>query len=147
MKSNGKCALVTGGTSGIGLELAKCFAQDGYDVVIVARDQAEQQQTSSELTNSYGVTVNTIAKDLFDEKASQEVYDEVSGKGLKVTALLNNAVQGEYGFFHETAIEPDIDLVNLNIVAPLYLTKLFVKDMIALYYRQVRRVFHRSRSL
>jgi short-subunit dehydrogenase len=131
MKSNGKCALITGGTSGIGLELARCFAKDGYSLVIVARDEQELQQTAGELQSSYGVEVTTIAKDLFDEQASQEVYDEVKQKGLEVSALVNNAGQGEYGFFWETAIERDIDIVRLNIIAPIFLTKLFVKDMIA----------------
>ena len=131
MKSNGKCALVTGGTSGIGLELARCFAKDGYDLVIVARDESELKATASELGIQHGIKVTTIAKDLFDEKASQEVYDEVKSKGIEVSALVNNAGQGEYGFFHETDIERDIDIVKLNIIAPLYLTKLFVKDMIA----------------
>ncbi|HYD21781.1 MAG TPA: SDR family oxidoreductase [Flavipsychrobacter sp.] len=131
MKTNGKCALVTGGTSGIGLELARCFAADGYDLVLVARDEAELRNTASELGIQHGVKVITIAKDLFDEQASQEVYDEVKSKGIEVNALVNNAGQGEYGFFHETDIERDMDIVKLNIIAPLYLTKLFVKDMIA----------------
>src|SRR4051812_46757977 len=129
--SSTKCALITGGTSGIGFELAKLFAKDGYHLIIVARDETELQQAAQELKGQHGVQVTTIAKDLFKITAPQEVYDEVKAKGLQVDVLVNDAGQGEYGFFHETDINRDLNIIHLNIIAPVYLTKLFVKDMIA----------------
>ncbi len=60
-----KTALITGGTSGIGRELANCFAQDKYNLIIVARSQQELDQTAQEIRQQHGVEVLTIAKDLF----------------------------------------------------------------------------------
>ncbi|MCD6064528.1 MAG: Estradiol 17-beta-dehydrogenase [Flavipsychrobacter sp.] len=130
-KNTEKCALVTGGTSGIGYELAKLFAKDGYDLVIVARDENELSQTAEELKQQFAVHVTTLAKDLFKTETSQEIYDEVKAKGLHVNVLVNNAGQGEYGFFEEVDIQRHLDIIQLNVVAPVYLTKLFLKDMIA----------------
>ena len=65
MADNQKYALITGGTSGIGRELAKLFAQDNYNLVLVARSQDDLAQTAAELQQQYGVQVTTIAKDLF----------------------------------------------------------------------------------
>jgi uncharacterized protein len=130
-QGNGKTALITGGTSGIGYELAKLFAKDGYDLVLVARTEEDLSKAANELGAAHGVNVTTIAKDLFKVEASQEVYDEVKGKGIHIDVLVNDAGQGEYGFFYETDIRRDIDIINLNIIAPVYLTKLFVKDMMA----------------
>jgi len=127
----GKTVLVTGGTSGIGYELAKLFAKDGYGLVLVSRTEEDLKRVADELKQAHGVKVDYIAKDLFKEAASQEVYDEVKAKGLHIDVLVNDAGQGEYGFFYETDIHRDLDIISLNIIAPVYLTKLFIKDMIA----------------
>lgn len=129
--STTKCALITGGTSGIGLELARLFAKDGYNLVIIARDETELQKAAQELKSESGIQVTTIAKDLFKGEAPKEIYDEVHAKGLQVDVLVNDAGQGEYGFFHETAIERDLNIIQLNIVSLVHLTKLFLQDMIA----------------
>ncbi len=130
MNSN-KNALITGGSSGIGLELAKLFAKDGYGLVLVARTEADLAKAARELRSEYNVPVTTISKDLFNPYAAQEVYDEVQSKGLQIDVLVNDAGQGEYGFFHEYDIQRDIDLVNLNITSLLHMTKLFMKDMLS----------------
>ena len=127
--SKGKCALITGGSSGIGYELAKLFAKDGYELILVARTESELQRVASELSSTNNIQVTTIAKDLFDIDAPQEIYDEVKAKGLHVDVLVNDAGQGEYGFFTEIDMKRDLDVINLNIVAPVLLTKLFLKDM------------------
>ena len=127
--SKGKCALITGGSSGIGYELAKLFAKDGYELILVSRTESELQRVASELSSTNNIQVTTIAKDLFDIDAPQEIYDEVKAKGLHVDVLVNDAGQGEYGFFTEIDMKRDLDVINLNIVAPVLLTKLFLKDM------------------
>jgi len=127
----GKYALLTGATSGIGYELAKLFAKDGYNLVIVSRTEDDLQITSNELTTSNGIQVVTIAKDLSDPNAPFELYDEVKAKGIQVDVLVNNAAQGQYGLFVETDIHRELEIVQLNIVAYLVLTKLFLKDMVA----------------
>lgn len=124
-------ALITGGTSGIGYELAKQFARDGYNLILVARTEEKLQQAAENLSRQNKIKVVTIAKDLFDMDAPRQVYDEVSKQGLEVSALVNNAGQGEFGFFNETALQRDIDVMHLDMFAPVVLTKLFAKDMIA----------------
>lgn len=123
-------ALITGATSGIGYELAKLFAQDGYNLVIVARHQDELDRTAAEL-QQHGVQVVTLAKDLFDRNAPFEVYDEVKAQNLQINVLVNNAGQGQYGEFVDTDINRELDLIQLNIGAYVVLTKKFLQDMVA----------------
>src|SRR4051812_35311464 len=98
METNKKYVLVTGGTSGIGLELAKLFAKDGHNMIIVARDEAELGFTAR-LLRDMGVEVISIAKDLFKPESPFELYDEIKSKGLQVEILVNNAGQGQFGEF------------------------------------------------
>ncbi|MFC7669998.1 SDR family NAD(P)-dependent oxidoreductase [Hymenobacter humi] len=104
MANHPRAALITGATSGIGRELANCFAKDHYNLVIVARNQRELEQTASELRHQYGVQVLPIAKDLFHPDAPFEVYDEIRDRGIRIDALVNNAGQGQYGQFTTTDI-------------------------------------------
>ena len=128
---NGKYALITGATSGIGAELAKLFAKDGYNLVIVSRSEEHLQSTSNELSQKHGVEVVTLAKDLSQSHAPFEVYDEIKARGLQIDVLVNDAAQGQYGLFVETDIQRELEMVQLNICAYLVLTKKFLKDMIA----------------
>src|SRR5689334_9652401 len=114
---NQKYALITGATSGIGYELAKLFAKDGYHLVIVARNQSELNNTAAELWGTNGIQVHTIAKDLSIEQSPFEVYDEVKAKGIQVDVLVNDAAQGQYGKFVETDIQRELEMIRLNIVA------------------------------
>ena len=123
-------ALVTGATSGIGYELAKLLAKDGYNLVIVARGQEALDHTAKELTEAYHVEVLTIARDLFEKDAAFELYDLVRGKGLQIDILVNNAGQGQYGEFINTDIYREIDIIQLNITSLVVLTKLFLIDMV-----------------
>lgn len=123
-------ALITGGTSGIGYEIAKCFARDGYNLVIVARDEEGLQAVSNELTQSLGINVLTISKDLMKPGAAKELYDEIIQKGLIVEALVNDAGQGYWGRFAETDIDRETDIIHLNIIALVSLTKYFLKEML-----------------
>ncbi len=132
MKQNGKYALITGATSGIGYELAKLFAQDRYNLVIVARgENGDLEKTASELNGQYGVQVETLAKDLFKREEAFSVYDEVKAKGIEIDVLVNDAGQGQYGLFTDTDINRELDIIQLNIGSLLILTKLFLKDMVA----------------
>jgi short-subunit dehydrogenase len=125
-----KWALVTGGSDGIGKELAKLLAADGYNLILVARTQSDLDQAAAELKSQSGIQVEVIAKDLFQVSSGREIYDEVKRKGIQVSVLVNDAGQGEYGFFHEYPAERDIDIINLNITSLVSLTKYFLKDML-----------------
>ncbi len=122
--------LVTGATSGIGLELAKLFAQDGYDIVHVARNEAKMTDLASDLGMKYNVEVTNIVKDLSQPGAAQEVYREVKEKALHIDILVNNVGAGIFGKFQETDLEEELGTVRLNIDTTLVLTKLFLQDML-----------------
>lgn len=131
MNNKQQYALITGATSGIGYELAKLLAQDGYNLVIVARTQEDLDKTANELTNAYQVKVVTLAKDLFDRNAAFEVYNFVVENGIQVNVLVNDAGQGQYGEFIHTDIYREMDIIHLNITSLVVLTKHFLRDMVA----------------
>lgn len=130
MSTNQKYALITGATSGIGYELAKLFAKDQYNLVIVARNNDELEKTANELKHS-GVEVITISKDLFKRESPFELYDEIKAKGIRIDVLVNDAGQGQYGLFAETDINRELDIIQLNIGATISLVKCFLPEMIA----------------
>ncbi|QJD94693.1 SDR family oxidoreductase [Mucilaginibacter robiniae] len=130
MSNTQKYALITGASSGIGYELAKIFAREKYNLVLVSRNQQELDKAAAEFKQN-GVEVVTIAKDLFSNDEAFSVYDEVKAKGIQVDVLVNDAGQGLYGEFVDTDIKRELDIVNLNIGATLILTKSFLKDMVA----------------
>lgn len=127
----GGYALITGATSGIGYELAKLFAQDGYNIIAVARTESDLKNVAEEFRQEYNVQVETIAKDLFGETAAKELYDEVKGSGLEVEVLVNDAGQGVYGLFAESDIDRQLEIIHLNINSLTVLTYSFLKDMVA----------------
>jgi short-subunit dehydrogenase len=125
-------ALITGGSSGIGLELAKVFASEGFDVIIAARDKSKLERAAQEIRQS-GVSpqVVTIAVDLTDPDGARSIYDQASQYG-PIEVLVNNAGAGVWGdFARETDLEKEMHIMALNIAAPVSLTKKFVKDMLA----------------
>lgn len=130
MATKRKYALITGATSGIGLELARLFARDQYNLVVVARNSQELQDVSSQLAQQFSVEVVPIARDLFKREAPFEIYDEVHERGIFVDVLVNDAGQGQYGEFSETDIFRELDIIQLNIGAYVVLTKLFLRDML-----------------
>jgi short-subunit dehydrogenase len=123
-------ALITGATSGIGYELAKLFARDGFNLILVARNSALLQQTSDELKQQYGVEITPLAKDLFDGNAAEQIYNKTKEMGITVNVLVNNAGQGEWGPFVETDLQRDLDIIQLNMASMVSLTKYFLQDMV-----------------
>lgn len=120
--------LITGGSSGIGLELARLFARDGYDIIIVARKK-EELEKSKVVLGIYEVNIITIAMDLSDKNAAEELLSKLKGKEIDI--LVNNAGFGVYGFFSETNLEREVAMMELNMVTLTKLTKLLLPDMLA----------------
>ncbi len=123
-------ALITGATEGIGYELAKLFAKDHYNLIIVARHEDELNAKAEEFRQS-GIEVVPIAKDLFNRDEVFALCEEVRSKGLQVEVLVNNAGQGAYGLFQDNDLQKELGIVDLNIAATLILTKHFLKEMVA----------------
>lgn len=128
MTNNRNYALITGATEGIGYELAKLFAADNYNLVIVARSTDQLEATATELKQQ-GIEVIPIAKDLFNREEAFALCEEISGLGIQVDVLVNNAGQGVYGLFKDNDIDRELSIVDLNIASVLILTKHFVKEM------------------
>ncbi len=128
----GKTALITGASSGIGQELAKLFAQDGYNLILVGRSEDKLDRLSEVFKANYGTQYITIInKDLSKEDIAIELYDEVKAKGIQVDVLVNDAGVSTYGkFATETNWERERELVHLNILTTTLMTKLFLKDMV-----------------
>lgn len=126
-----KNALITGATSGIGYELAKLFAGDGYNLVIAARTEEDLNQKASELSQQFGVQVTPIPIDLFIPGSSAKLYNQVKARGIEVHVLVNDAGQGQFGLFVEQDLQRLSEIIQLNVVSLTELTHLFVKDMVA----------------
>ena len=124
-------ALITGASSGIGFELARLFARDGHDLVLVARREAQLQQLARELADRYDVRATVIAKDLADPAAPPEVARRVAAAGLDVRFLVNNAGYGLTGEFSRTDVTTELRMIQVNITALMHLTKLFLPGMLA----------------
>jgi short-subunit dehydrogenase len=122
-------ALITGASSGIGYELALIFASRGVDLILVSRDAEKLKEVSEALSSQYKISVMHLAKDLSDINQTKQVFDFVVQGGLKVDYLVNNAGFGVYGEFLNTDVEKEISMINLNVTALTYLSKMFGKLM------------------
>jgi uncharacterized protein len=121
-------ALITGASSGIGLELARQAAADGRDLILVARDARALDAAAGELGRS--VTVHTIAEDLSRPGAAQRVFDRVRALGVEVDCLINDAGFGDYGAFSSADLTKQEHMIGVNITALTGLTRLFLPAML-----------------
>lgn len=124
-----KTALVTGTTSGIGHELARQCASNGYNVIMVARNIDKLKEDAQKLSNKYMVEVQIIQKDLAFQDSAKDLYKEIKDLGHSIDLLINNAGVGVWGEFTNTDLKDEINMINLNIITPTILTKLFLKEM------------------
>lgn len=131
MKNTNKTTLITGASSGIGYELSKLFARDGNNLILVGRDQRKLDEVAEELRRiNTAISVHNIVQDLSVDGAAQLVYDEVKRLGLDVNNLVNDAGVGQRGLFWEIDFERDQEIIHLNILSLVHLTKLFLRDMV-----------------
>jgi hypothetical protein len=128
---SGKTTLITGGTYGIGLELARCCAEDGYTIILVAGSQQDLEATAQEFITRYGVKAYGIAADLMEPDAAYQLYQEITEEGIQIDIWINDAAQGVWGAFTATDLEQKLDIIQLNINSVVVLTKLFLKQMVA----------------
>ena len=123
-------ALITGASVGIGLELAKQFAAHGHDLILVARNRDALEAAAGTLEGRHGIRATVIQSDLADPNSPQRLFEAVMAEGLRVDILVNNAGFGLGGEFAETDIDRELDMIQVNIAALTYLTKLFMQPMV-----------------
>ncbi len=130
MGSNRKTALITGASGGIGLELSKLFAADGYNLVLVARSGQKLQDIAADLRKAHSVEVTVLAKDLSAASAPDEILATLQAQSILVDVLVNNAGFGVHGLFAETDLSQELNMLQLNVVTVTHLTKLLLPGMI-----------------
>jgi short-subunit dehydrogenase len=126
-----KTALITGASSGIGLELARVFAKNHINLALTARSEGKLQEIKLELENDFGISVKVIVANLSEYDNAEDIYRIIKEKNIAVEYLVNNAGFGDYGFFHESDWRKQEEMINLNVTALTFLTRLFLKDMVA----------------
>jgi len=122
--------LVTGASSGIGLELARCFAADKSNLVLVARTTSALEKLANELRQAHGVKVDILTADLVRPESPAKIFSELKGRGIAVDILVNNAGFGLHGAFVDLPLNRQLEIVSVNISALVELTGLFVPEMI-----------------
>jgi uncharacterized protein len=120
--------LITGGSSGIGLELARQAAADGSDLILVSRDEPPLKAAAEELGRH--VRVDTICSDLSQPGAAEDVYRQVMASGRLVSALINCAGFGDYGPFAASNLSKQEQMIAVNVTALTALTRLFLPTML-----------------
>ncbi|NLY24969.1 MAG: SDR family oxidoreductase [Bacteroidales bacterium] len=123
-----KTALITGASKGIGRELASLFAENGINLVLVARSERMLEELKEELKSKYDLSVVLIVKDLSFPSAAQELFDEMKAMEIDVDYLVNNAGFGDYGAFADTSWERYEKMIALNVTTLTHLTHLYARD-------------------
>jgi uncharacterized protein len=126
-----KTALVTGASSGIGLEFAKLLALEGHDLVLIARRREALEDLARELAVKHGIAARVIAKDLANRAFAAEIFAEIETQRITVDILVNDAGVGLHGRFWETDLDRQLAIIDVNITALTALTGLFLPGMVA----------------
>jgi hypothetical protein len=135
-----KSALITGASTGIGLEFAHILAADGFAIALVARDEARLQKLAAELKQKYSIETKVIAADLAKPETPQQIFEQLQRENFPVSVLINNAGSGVYGAFAETELNRDLAVLRLNMESLVALTKLFLKPMLAQHVGKILNV-------
>jgi short-subunit dehydrogenase len=122
--------LITGASSGIGLELARVFARNGYPLILSAREAPELLAVAADIQREFSVPVYTIGGDLEDAGTPDAIAEELARNGLPVHILVNNAGLGYRGNFQDIPLESDLSMLRVNIGATVRLTKIFLPEMV-----------------
>ena len=130
-KGEGQTALVTGASAGIGVDLAECFAADGYDLILAARTESALREVADRLTKTHGITATAIAADLGTIGGGRQLADEIEKRGLSVDVVVNNAGYGQAGGFNGSDAAVQLGMIDLNDRALVELTHIYWPTMLA----------------
>lgn len=122
MNRYGSTALVTGASSGIGKAFARSLAEQGIDVVLVARRAPLLEELAAELERDHGVKAHAIPQDLSRADAADELYTAIEAAGLRIDILINNAGYGSHGVFDTLDPARELEMINLSCRLPVALT-------------------------
>lgn len=122
--------LITGASSGIGAELARLFAADGSNLVLVARREEQLRALGQDLEQRHGVQVRVLPSDLSRQQAPREVVDRLAAWNVDIDVLVNNAGFGSLGTVAELATQQQLDMIQVNVLALTHLTRLLLPGMI-----------------
>ncbi|MFL5341839.1 MAG: SDR family NAD(P)-dependent oxidoreductase [Gemmataceae bacterium] len=123
--------LITGASSGIGLELAKLFAADKSNLILVARSADKLNALADSLRQQHGIVAGVLVKDLAAPEAPQELFDKLKRDGVTADVLVNNAGFGRRGPIAEVPLSLQLDMIQVNVTALTALTRLFLPGMLA----------------
>ncbi len=123
-------ALITGASSGIGLEFAKIHAQKGGDLVLVARSVDKLDSLKQELEGQYQIKVTVLPADLSVPGSASKIFEQTEAQGLKIDTLINNAGFGGHGLFHERELVDEQAMMQVNMLTLTDLTHFYLKGMI-----------------
>ena len=127
----GQTALVTGASAGIGVDLAECFARDGYDLILTARSEGPLNDVAQRIAGAHGVKTAVIAQDLGAIGGGAALANAVRMRGIEVDVLVNNAGYGHAGALTSSDLPTQLGMIDLNVRALVELTYLFWDKMLA----------------
>src|SRR3954468_6137183 len=139
-KKENKTALITGASGGIGYELAKLFARDKYNLVLVSRGKEKLQQRAEEMRKLGSPVVNVHWFDLAELDTPDKLFSRTEKAHIQVDILVNNAGYGVRGAFAKTNLDDELEMMQLNMVALTHLTKLYLPQMIARGHGRIMQV-------
>ncbi len=122
--------LITGASSGLGMELAKLFAADGSDLVLVARREERLNELAQQLKSEHGIEVHVLPKDLSKKTAPKEIFSHLNKEKVQIDVVVNNAGFGNKGHIAELDTDLQLDMIQVNLVALTHLTRLFLPGII-----------------
>src|SRR5665213_4535057 len=125
-----QAVLITGASSGFGLEFARLFAKDGNNLVITAKLPGSLTTIAKELRETYGVEVASIELDLALPNASEKLFKWIENQDISITTLVNNAGLGLYGLYASHPLEKEKEVIAVNVNALSELCHLFIPSMI-----------------
>jgi short-subunit dehydrogenase len=135
-----RTALVTGASGGLGYQFAKILAREGFHLVLVARSEGKLKQLADELRDQHNISVRVLPKDLGAPAAPDQLCKELDAEGIQIDVLINNAGFASYGYFWETPLAAELEMMQVNMGALTHLTKLLLPGMKARGYGRVLNV-------
>ena len=132
-----KYTLITGASSGIGLEIAACMADKGHNLILTARRENILMEASNDISEKYKVKVDFIAVDLSDIDAPERIFNYCEENDYEVDVLVNNAGYGIPTSFHETSMEEEEKFIRVLGISVIAMTKIFLSGMIERGYGRI----------